>query len=244
MIRKKLNIKGETLAETIIALSILAIGITIASTVILNSMRNLTNAKQRVVAVNIAREGIEAVRSIRDSNWLLYSDRRRLCWNHEPSAAAPCDGSRPIEPGVYVVYKHVDQSWRLQLDNGLGLVDLSLVDIDDTLIDSDGDEDFANDTDMYNHMDPAVTTPFGLWVKGTPFSRYIVIEYLENQPATPSDSIDTLGEWTALDAVMERPLLNRMRVSSVVEWRRTGAVHSVKLKTIITDHLGREDLAS
>jgi len=267
MIRNKLNIKGETLAETIIALSILSIGITISSMVILNSMRNLIVAKQRVIAVNIAREGIEAVRSIRDTNWLLYSDRRRQCWNHDPNVVAACDGSNPITPDTYIVYKHDPEgSWRLQLadanlladsplnpdgntTNELDLVELSFVDVDtgtnsDSLdADRDGDED-DDDSDMYNHMHSGVTDPFGELVAYAPFSRYIVIEYIENQPTLPSDSIDTPAEWIALDPITERPLLNRMRVTSVVEWTRKGITHSVELKTIITDHLGREDLAS
>ena len=215
MIFKRLNNSGETLAETIIALSILAITITIASTVIMNSMRNLSNAKQRVIAVSIAREGIEAVRGIRDSNWLLYSDRRRQCWNHDPgtAAAAPCDPANPtpIEPGYYVVYKHTDKSWRLIFadedraadgsdadgipDNDLALdrIKLSLVDVD-LGTDSDGheseddaDSDPKNDdTDMYNHKDASVTNSYGTDVQSTPFSRYIVIEYMENQPTGDS----------------------------------------------------------
>lgn len=249
--------------ETIIALSILALGITIASTVILNSMRNLTNAKNRVLAINLAREGIESVRNIRDTNWLFFSDRRRQCWNHDPNVAT-CDGSNPIDPGTYVVYKHTDSSWRLQLadtdlgndsdgdtipDNDLELVALSLVDIDGAF-DSDGDGDDSNDPDMYNHMHASVTSPLGTELQTTPFSRYIVIEYLENEPdgtsapsnvSAPDESINTLAEWN--DVLTDKDLLNRMRVTSVVSWRRGGAVHTAELKTIITDHLAREDLA-
>lgn len=255
------------MAETIIALSILSIGITISSMVILNSMRNLMVAKQRVVAVNIAREGIEAVRSIRDTNWLFYSDHRRQCWNHDPSTVGVCDGLSPIKPDTYIVYKHAPEgSWRLQLadadlfadsdqppdtinDNDLDLVDLSFVDVDTNTnsdgldADKDGTDESDDDSDMYNHMKADVSMPFGTFVTDTPFSRYIIIEYIENQPSAPSDSIDTPAEWLALDAT-ERPLLNRMRVTSVVEWSGRGIAHSVELKTIITDHLGREDLAS
>ncbi|MFH0838113.1 MAG: hypothetical protein V1880_02510 [Patescibacteria group bacterium] len=254
MMRIKINIRGETLAETIVALSVLAIGITVASTVILNSMRNLTNAKNRVIAINIAREGIEAVRNIRDTNWLYYSDKRRQCWNHDPGAGV-CDGTNPIPPGVYIVYKHAPEgSWRLQLadenvlvdsdldgipGNDLDLTDLSLADIDNLNVDSDGDGDPANDPDFYNHMKAGVASPIGTFVRPAPFTRYIVIEYLENQPAALNPSIDTLIEWTAAS----KDELNRMRVTSVVGWER-GASHTVELKTIITDHLGREDLES
>jgi len=237
------NIKGETLAETIIALSILAIGITIASTIMLNSMRNLTNAKNRVLAVNIAREGIEAMRNIRDTNWLYYSDKRRTCWNHDPSVPS-CDGSDPIEPGVYIVYKADDQSWQIADANvGTAPTKLSLVDIDDTIDSDNADGDNldttgnSDDFNMYNHKDAIAVDALGAETRTSPFSRYITVEYLENAPSSPTSSIDTPTKWTAADEF----LLNRMRITSTVEWER-GAIHKAELTTIITDHLGREDL--
>jgi len=275
MIKKRLNIRGETLAETIIALSILAMGIALASTVIMNSIRNLSNAKSRVIAINIAREGIEAVRSIRDSNWLYYSDKRRQCWNHDPSSVNPCDGVNltPIIPGTYIVYKHDPEgSWRLQLadrndavdsdldgdtENDLDLVPLSLVDIDSTVDSDNADDDDddgtgnADDTDMYNHMDGDVNSPFGTEVKTTPYWRYVVIEYLSNDPdpltapsnlSPPEDSVNTEAEWN--DGGHEPDKLNRMRITSVAIWHSRGIQYTAELKTILTDHLGREDLAS
>ena len=259
------NSRGETLAETIIALSVLAIGITIASTVIINSIRNLTNAKSRVTAINIAREGIEAVRNIRDTNWLYYSDRRRQCWNHNPSEGA-CDGAHPIIPGVYIVYKDTDHRWKLYPadpdfdndDSDSDLIDnndvdpsltlLSLVDIDLGL-DSNNNTDNEDDLDMYNPDPAIIPAPFpgalGKFVRTTPFSRYITIEYLENVPGgdstvdDPPDAVNSKSEWDGAD----QPTLNRMRITSTVEWTRR-ATHAAELTTIITDHLGRENLTN
>jgi len=246
------NTKGETLAETIIALSVLAIGITIASTIILNSMRNLTNAKNRVIAVNIAREGIEAMRNIRDTNWLFYSDKRRTCWNNNPNMI--CDGNNPIKPGVYIIYKKNDNSWQLinadkdtiRDENGDNIPDndvdlerskISLVDINSNF-DSDKDGDKENDFDMYNHKHNSATNSLGIETKTTPFTRYITIEYIKNSPNPPIDTISTLNEW---GTISDKSVLNRMRITSTVEWIR-GATHRVELTTIITDHLGRKNL--
>ena len=263
MIKKTKNIRGETLAETIVALSVLAIGITIASIVITNSLRNMTNAKSRVIAVNIAREGIESMRNIRDTNWLLYSDRRRDCWNHNTSLGL-CDPNSPtpITPGTYVVYRRDNDTWQLALadrnitidsdgdsipDNDLDLTPLSLVDIDAS-IDSDGDGDLTNDRDIYNHVDTDLTDPLGTEVQGTNFQRHITIEYLEHLPneftapsdiSEPNDSINTLSEWN--DGAIDNVQLNRMRITSTVTWERSGVQHRSELKTIITDHLGRDD---
>ena len=56
------------------------------------------NVKNRVTALNIAREGVEAVRNIRDTNWLKYSgDRRKkwLCLDLESDKNA-CDGNPTV----------------------------------------------------------------------------------------------------------------------------------------------------
>lgn len=103
----KKNKKGETILETIIAMVILAVGVTTAGTIIGYSIRNMNGSKNRIIAVNVAREGIEAVRNIRDTNWLKYNSNRRGCWNHMPNIdpTVGCDGNTPIQPGRYLIYK-------------------------------------------------------------------------------------------------------------------------------------------
>ncbi len=251
--------KGETLMETLIAISVIAIGIAVASTVILNSIRYMQNAKNRVIALNIAREGLEGMRNIRDTNWLFYSDRRRQCWNHDPSTV-PCEGDTPIIPGTYVIYRDIDHRWQLALadsdvdvdsdgdnipDNDLDLAPLALVDIDEN-VDSDGDENPTNDRDTYNHVDEALNS-LGEATQETSFKRYLQIEYLDDDGAfsaisqtdEPFDSINSLKEWS--DGGLDSSALNRMRITSVVEWTIRGTTHRTQLKTILTDHLDREN---
>jgi len=107
MPRRRNNIRGEALLETVIAFITLAIGVTIAGMIMGSSLRNMQNAKNRVMAVNLAREGIEAVRNVRDTNWLKFHSKRRACWNNMPSVKPDeiCDGSEPIRPGRYIIYK-------------------------------------------------------------------------------------------------------------------------------------------
>jgi len=111
MPRRRNNIRGEALLETVIAFITLAIGVTIAGMIMGSSLRNMQNAKNRVMAVNLAREGIEAVRNVRDTNWLKFHSKRRACWNNMPSVDPDenCVGSTPIWPGIwpgrYIVYK-------------------------------------------------------------------------------------------------------------------------------------------
>ena len=164
------NIKGETIAETIIAVTILAIGITITSTLMSTSIQNMNNSKNRIIAINIAREGLEAIRNIRDTNWLRFSGKRRICWNHLPQnltaeCADSCNGGlsspgttdTPIEPGTYIVYKaegiggddtscDIVQRWRLASVGNIegsspALSNSTLYHVDiDEGLNSDGDE--------------------------------------------------------------------------------------------------------
>lgn len=99
--------KGETIMETVIAFVIIAMLITFVGIAIGMSIRNMGNARNRIIAINIAREGLEGMRNIRDTNWLKFNSKRRTCWNALPSAdpGANCNPATLIEPGKYIIYK-------------------------------------------------------------------------------------------------------------------------------------------
>ncbi len=107
------NKRGESILETVIAMTILAIGITFSSAIIGSSLSNVNLSKNRIVAVNIAREGIETMRNIRDTNWLKFATKRRQCWNNDPFIDN-CQGATPITPGQYTIYKNDEQKWMLE----------------------------------------------------------------------------------------------------------------------------------
>gem|GEM_PF-3371340 len=65
-----------------VSLFILSIGITASATIISNSIQQNSINKNKIVALNLAREGIEAVRIMRDTNWLRYGESARICWNY------------------------------------------------------------------------------------------------------------------------------------------------------------------
>ncbi len=67
-LKQKFNQHGVTLIETIVALGILVIGIVSAVALMLNTLNFSRNSEKTIVVVNLAREGLEMVRSIRDLN--------------------------------------------------------------------------------------------------------------------------------------------------------------------------------
>lgn len=68
MVDKKNN--GFTLLEMLLALSVISVGVMAAFTLSTANLNTVKANGQRVLAANLAREGIEVVRNIRDSNWL------------------------------------------------------------------------------------------------------------------------------------------------------------------------------
>jgi len=61
---------GFTLLETVIAISILTTGV-IATIGLMNSgLKQIGYLKNKIIAINLAQEGIELTRNVRDNNWL------------------------------------------------------------------------------------------------------------------------------------------------------------------------------
>ena len=61
---------GQTLIETLVAIFILVIGLISALTLAIYSFQSTDLASKQIVATALARQGEEAVKNIRDSNWL------------------------------------------------------------------------------------------------------------------------------------------------------------------------------
>jgi Tfp pilus assembly protein PilV len=64
------SLTGFTLIELLAAIAVFFIGILAAFSLSLNNLNTVKENYNRVVAADLAREGIEIVRNIRDSNWL------------------------------------------------------------------------------------------------------------------------------------------------------------------------------
>ena len=60
--------KGMTLIETIVALGILIMGITASLSLMISSINFSKQAERSIVVTNLAREGLEIVRTLRDYN--------------------------------------------------------------------------------------------------------------------------------------------------------------------------------
>jgi len=64
------NEQGQTLIETLAAIFILTMGITAAVGLANYALNSSAAAAKQIIATGLAREGIEAVKNMRDTNWL------------------------------------------------------------------------------------------------------------------------------------------------------------------------------
>lgn len=104
--------RGETMIEVLVALVIVIVGAIAALKLLALSIINIQLSAERVVATNLAQEGIEAVRSIRDTNWLRFAGERRTCWNN--GNLAGCTDSSQIASGSYILIQNAaTKRWQL-----------------------------------------------------------------------------------------------------------------------------------
>ncbi len=73
--------RGQTLIETLVACFILVMGITAALTLGTYSLGATGNIKQQIIGAGLAREGIEVVKNMRDTNW-LRATLATNCYNY------------------------------------------------------------------------------------------------------------------------------------------------------------------
>lgn len=73
--------KWNSIIEVVLVLVVVTIWLNWAFWILQSWIRLADNTQNRIKAVNIAREWIEMVQNIRDTNWIKYSSDYNHCWN-------------------------------------------------------------------------------------------------------------------------------------------------------------------
>ena len=72
---------AESLIETLISILVIVIASTAALSMLRTSLRGNNVIGEKLIALELAREGLDAVKSIRDTNYLLFSSDPDTCWD-------------------------------------------------------------------------------------------------------------------------------------------------------------------
>lgn len=72
---------GQTLVEVLLSLAIILVGLLSLTSALINTQLTASTAVEESVAIQLAREGVEAARFIRDRNWLEREDGLGTAFN-------------------------------------------------------------------------------------------------------------------------------------------------------------------
>lgn len=92
------RVSGETLLEVLIAVSLISTILVGALSILNQTYASIEKTNNRIIALNLAREGIEAVRNVRDTNWVNYSGEKDDKWLCISSGCA-----EKVSNGDYIV---------------------------------------------------------------------------------------------------------------------------------------------
>jgi len=221
--------RGETLIEVIMALFVVALGSAAATSLIVTAIQSNSFSRDNLVALNLAVEGIEAMRNIRDTNWLKFGFDKETCWNLDP-AQVVCDATtvptRLIEDnsttsGYTVDLNPTTFQWTMtKIGSPMDLsasgddsaYQLNYIDVTPGA-DTNNDADNTDDPDLY--VSKSIIGALGLTSTGeSKFYRSIVVTY----PASCPESNKC------------------MSVTSTVEWKVGQRVDRVQLKSTLTNY--------
>jgi len=216
MKKNKVNLrKGFTLPEVIVAMAVLTLVIFTATNLLVSIIRSNAENIHTLTAYGLAQEGLEAVRNMRDSDWLLGSrfNGKLGSFQKEIWGAAFPDGGG--DEGYFTVSLGSLVRSPMKISSIYALVDYmpwkfrSIKGPDDSNVliykftDRDGRVLYKNKPDFL--ASGGVLTPY---------SRYLYVKNISDPGATA---------------------LQKIRVESVVKWRESSHDKEIKLVTELTD---------
>ena len=173
------RVSAESLIETMIAVSVIVIATMAAMTLIRTSLTGNNVIGEKIVALNLGLEGIEAVRNIRDSNYLKFPSDSLQCWNTlEAELVVDCPFDEKIAEGItyYLVRSLVADpvfAWDLEqvdpANQDDGWLDLYEMQVD---IDNDGSDETLSFYSQTGAAGPGITS-----ISDRAFKRTIEVVY-------------------------------------------------------------------
>lgn len=110
----KSNKLWTTIIEAMIAMFIIVVWILWVYTIHTKSQKLSTTTENRLKAISIAREWIEVMQNIRDTNWILFWADPQNCWNvQDYNINCLWNNSYKIATWSYKTYKDIDNRWKI-----------------------------------------------------------------------------------------------------------------------------------
>lgn len=113
----KFSQKGTTIVEAIIVMMIISVWVIGMYDIFSRSQKLSDSSVYRLQAISMAKEGIEAITNIRDTNWLLFPANTDYCWNTVDYSSSCITTDSDIPSGSYVIFKWANDRWSLSGSN-------------------------------------------------------------------------------------------------------------------------------
>lgn len=108
---------ATTIAEAMIVTLVIVIWLTWVYSIYSASTKVIYSLETKIQAIQIAKEWIEAITNIRDTNWLLFSSDKKNCWktfNYNSGCIWNTAPNNIEDLWNYKIYRDVDNRWILE----------------------------------------------------------------------------------------------------------------------------------
>jgi len=204
----KTSKKATSIVEAMVVMLIVTIWVVWMYKIFFNSSSLIDSTKNKIRAMSIAREGIEAMTNIRDTNWLtLWSDYKN-CWNtYNYNSACVWNTTNTDIPNWswwYIIYKDTDNRWELKNYTTWNYTTST----------------YRNNYKVWLSWSWFYTQTWTTTNLKPVFTREIKINYIDTNWTTPPDSND-----------------EKMKITSLVQWsdRSSKNVHKIRFEKILSN---------
>lgn len=207
--------RATSIIEAIVVLFIVVSWVVWMYQVFWNSQKLSNSTAKKIQAIQIAREWIEAVKNIRDTNWLLFGSDSTNCWNvldYDNTCVWDTWTSTDIQHNKsYIIFQDTYNRWRLYEE-------ASPADWFKLTSYKDNFEVFQDNEWFFTQTWTINTTKFKLKPL---FTREIKFEYLE----------DWLISW------FTNSNEEKIKVTSLVQWTDSSSenIHKVEFVSVLTN---------
>jgi len=115
---------GQGLIELIIAVGVITVGMFSVWALFISNFNGEQEAKARIIGVNLAREGVEAVKNIRDTNWLGTDSNKEDCGD---GLNELCLWDEGLDEGTFILANLLDDVKNLSLDDSVNDIDSAVL---------------------------------------------------------------------------------------------------------------------
>lgn len=218
------NKPAFSLVEIIVALSVIVLVILASTNLLVSVIRSNSENVNTLTAYGLAQEGLEALRNIRDSNWLLGADFQGKVGAKCLWAGGVCLPETVGVKKVFAVQFNQSQPMGVGTVTSDQIPNYSPWELKDITPSTPGGEVPVQDSQLYVAPSPDGET---VWYQPCfslcTFEPSLFSRFVEVQPLSYGSDLTKVKKY---------------RVSSVVRWKEPGRDKEVRLTTELTDWKG------